>query len=251
MRVTQVTGGEKKVYLHLANPILQNATVRVSYDPGLATDKEIVLEDWAGNRVGRFTDVEIRNSSLQTGTASAVPAPLRAYIGATDSSALTLQFDRAIQRTDFPEASAFSLTADGEEVTIHDVSRPRSRTNLVVLDLDVTEGEEARGLPKLLSYTKPTSGNVLKGTNSQEVPTFTNFIVHDPVTAFRLRINPLRLTVNEGNDPTADLTVRLEPSSTETVRVDYATTDDTAMAPGDYTETSGTLTFAPGKPSRR
>ena len=51
----------------------------------------------------------------------------------------------------------------------------------------------------------------------------------------------------------ATVTVNLDPASTGTVTVDYATRDSTAgLAQGgeDYTATSGTLTFAPGETSK-
>ena len=50
----------------------------------------------------------------------------------------------------------------------------------------------------------------------------------------------------EGDDAALDFAVTLSPSTTETVTVDYATSDGTATAGDDYTHTSGTLTFSPG-----
>jgi hypothetical protein len=41
--------------------------------------------------------------------------------------------------------------------------------------------------------------------------------------------------------------VRLSRPYSQTVKVNYATTNGTAVAPGDYTATSGTLTFSPGE----
>ena len=41
--------------------------------------------------------------------------------------------------------------------------------------------------------------------------------------------------------------MRLSPSSDRTVTVAYATSDDTATQPGDYTSESGMLTFTPGQ----
>ncbi len=41
-------------------------------------------------------------------------------------------------------------------------------------------------------------------------------------------------------------TVSLDTASTQTVTVDYTTTNGTAISPGDYTAASGTLTFNPG-----
>ena len=46
------------------------------------------------------------------------------------------------------------------------------------------------------------------------------------------------------------LTVELDPASTGTVTVDYATSDQTAQAGVDYTATSGTLTFAASETSK-
>ena len=57
------------------------------------------------------------------------------------------------------------------------------------------------------------------------------------------------ITVNE-NAGTATLTVELDPASTGTVTVDYATSDETAEAGEDYTAASGTLTFAASETSK-
>ncbi len=50
----------------------------------------------------------------------------------------------------------------------------------------------------------------------------------------------------EGEDPSLDFVVTLAPAAAWTVTVDYATRDGTARAGSDYTDTSGSLTFAPG-----
>ncbi len=52
-------------------------------------------------------------------------------------------------------------------------------------------------------------------------------------------------SIEEGN-VTATITVELSPGSSDTVTVQYATGNGTAMEPGDYSAASGTLTFAPG-----
>ena len=51
----------------------------------------------------------------------------------------------------------------------------------------------------------------------------------------------------EGEDPSLDFVVTLAPAAAWTVTVDYATHDVTARAGADYTDTSGTLTFASGE----
>lgn len=59
-----------------------------------------------------------------------------------------------------------------------------------------------------------------------------------------VQFNPNNYAVTEG--ATATVTVSLNVTSTETVTVDYATVDGTAVAGTDYTAISGTLTFTPG-----
>ena len=56
--------------------------------------------------------------------------------------------------------------------------------------------------------------------------------------------------VNEA-DGSVGFLVKLSPAASGTVTVDYTTVDDTAVAPADYTATSGTLTFAPGQREKK
>ena len=57
------------------------------------------------------------------------------------------------------------------------------------------------------------------------------------------------ITVDE-DAGTATLTVELDPASAGTVTVDFATSDQSALAGVDYTATSGTLTFAASETSK-
>ena len=54
----------------------------------------------------------------------------------------------------------------------------------------------------------------------------------------------------EGDDDDIDFTVTLDEAATDTVTVDYATSDGTADAGDDYTAKSGTLTFSAGQTSK-
>jgi hypothetical protein len=71
-----------------------------------------------------------------------------------------------------------------------------------------------------------------------------------PPTPPALRI--LDASALEGNKGTSrlDLPVTLSRMSSDTVTVQYATANGTALAKQDYTATSGTLTFQPGQTSR-
>jgi len=55
---------------------------------------------------------------------------------------------------------------------------------------------------------------------------------------------------NYGGDLNFDFSVTLNPASTQTVQVDYATQDGSAVQGTDYNQTNGTLTFAPGETSK-
>lgn len=61
------------------------------------------------------------------------------------------------------------------------------------------------------------------------------------------------VTVTEGNSTsttTATFHVTLSAPSGMTITAHYATADDTAVQPGDYTSTSGDLTFTPGQTAK-
>jgi uncharacterized protein (TIGR03437 family) len=63
----------------------------------------------------------------------------------------------------------------------------------------------------------------------------------------QLTINDVNVIEPDSGTTTAQFTVTLSPTSTQTVIVNYATADNTAIAPTDYQTTSGTLTFTPGQ----
>ncbi|WP_447002194.1 Calx-beta domain-containing protein [Saccharothrix isguenensis] len=76
------------------------------------------------------------------------------------------------------------------------------------------------------------------------------FIEQNTVHVPGLSINDV--TVDEGNAGTtpATFTVSLDRPSPNPVTVDFTTADATAVAPGDYAATAGTVTFAPGETSK-
>ena len=66
-----------------------------------------------------------------------------------------------------------------------------------------------------------------------------------------LFIDDVTIAEGDSGSVTATFTVTLSEVSPDTVTVDYATTDGTAMAPSDYSAAGGTLTFLPGETTRK
>jgi endoglucanase len=66
----------------------------------------------------------------------------------------------------------------------------------------------------------------------------------------QLSINDVSVTEGDSGTKNATFTVNLSDASTQTVSVNYATANDTAIAGSDYTAKSGTLSFNPGQTSK-
>jgi len=66
-----------------------------------------------------------------------------------------------------------------------------------------------------------------------------------------LAVSDAMVTEGDSGTKNALFTVSLSAASAGPVTVDYATTDGSAKAPGDYVATTGTLTFAPGELSKQ
>src|SRR5262249_52707961 len=65
-----------------------------------------------------------------------------------------------------------------------------------------------------------------------------------------LSIGNAAATVGTSGTSPLTFTVTLSAASGATTTVDYTTVDGSAVAPGHYTSTSGTLTFNPGQTTR-
>ena len=143
-----------------------------------------------------------------------------------------------------------------------------SRTTLHDHALEVTNGE-LTGLSRL-ERGKNQAWNVTVTPNGDEDVTITLVATTDcaatgaictadnrPLSASvsATVVGPLSLSVadasaTEADDATVDFTVTLSRASSADVTVDYATSDGTATAGADYTDTSGTLTFAAGETAK-
>lgn len=95
------------------------------------------------------------------------------------------------------------------------------------------------GLPFTISYVGGTGNDVVLVRVPAVGPTPPSISISD-------------VTVAEGNSGTvqAVFTLTLSAASSQTVTVDYATGDETATSPDDYTSGSGAITFNPGETTK-
>jgi hypothetical protein len=197
--------------VYAINQAILNAVGRAATLPTLSINDVTITEGNTGTTLAVFT-VTLSAASNQTVTVNYATADGTASVG-----------------SDYTTTSGTLTFAPG--VT--------SRT-LSVAVLGDTRNEVSETF--LVNLSAPTNASIADGQgqgtilNNDALPT--------------LSIN--NVTVTEGNTGTtsAVFTVTLSAASGQTVTVDYATADGTATAPGDYTEASDTLTFAPGVTSR-
>jgi glucose/arabinose dehydrogenase len=65
-----------------------------------------------------------------------------------------------------------------------------------------------------------------------------------------LSVNDVSISEGNSGTSTATFTVLLSPASSQTVTVQYATADNTALSGSDYVASNGTVTFLPGQTSQ-
>jgi hypothetical protein len=99
------------------------------------------------------------------------------------------------------------------------------------------EGDEA------LMLNLYDASNASIGTND---PATLNILENDPEPDSVVQFSDYEYSVHEGEDA-AVITVTLNAPYTQPVTVDYATQDDTAVAPDDYTSSSGSVEIEVGE----
>ncbi|MFM6621252.1 MAG: Calx-beta domain-containing protein, partial [Dolichospermum sp.] len=196
---------------------LDNISVRVLETPTphitLAVSPTSVSEDGTTNLIYTFTRTGATTSALTVNYGITGTANSTDYTGATPGTGKTITFAAG--------SSTATLTIDPTADTI-------------------VESNET------VALTLATGTGYNIGTTTAVTGTITN---DDLLPKINLSANQ---TIVEGNTNPQNVTytVTLSNASTQTITVQYATANGTAIAGSDYTSTSGTLTFNPGVTSQ-
>ena len=217
-------------------------TVRVSYNSqGLGAK---ALQSTGGVDASPFGDLTATNNSTLVPSSPGVgPGPIHAA-GRTDGTTIVIRFDEDMDIAAAAGTAAWRVTGSGVNRTFGNIFFVgTSSIGIFSISPAIRQGE-----PVTVSYTKPTSGRVLQDTSGNDADSFTDFPVVNSSTVRGLSVANAEGT--EGTDSAITFTVTLLPAAATQVTVQYATSDGTAEEGSDYTETSGTLTFAAGVTSQ-
>ena len=119
-----------------------------------------------------------------------------------------------------------------------------SGTNTLVFEYEVTAGDGRVGAVEVVAESLESNGATIRNERGYDAELYHLSAVQ---YAQRPSLSVADAEATEGEDATLDFVVRLDGNSGSDVTVDYRTRDGTAEAGSDYTETRGTLTFAPGE----
>ncbi|MFM6550077.1 MAG: Calx-beta domain-containing protein, partial [Microcystis panniformis] len=179
----------------------------------LAVSPTSVSEDGTTNLIYTFTRTGATTNTLTVNYGITGTANTSDYTGATPGTGKTITFAAG--------ASTATLTIDPTADTIVESNET------VALTL-------AAGTGYTIGTTAAVTGTI---TNDDLLP---NLNLSANQTIVEGNTNPQNVTY----------TVTLSNTSTQTITVQYATANGTAIAGSDYTSTSGTLTFNPGVTSQ-
>ena len=159
--------------LTLSSTIKQGQTVTVSY---AVPESGTVIEDTAGNDALAFDDFEVDNNSTVEGTPP-VPASAEVLLGGT---ALSITFNEELDNGPgkLPPADAFTVKADGVEVTAQSVEAVTTERLSLTLSSTIKQGQTVT-----VSYEVPDTGTVIADVAGNRAEDFTDFEVTNNSTA--------------------------------------------------------------------
>jgi len=198
--------------------------VRLSNPVAATLNQEIGSIDIADDDDGAATGIEI---TVTGGTAvEGDPLSFNFSLSAASTEKITVRFatesGTATADTDYVSRSGRVTILPGV------VSVSRQVTTLQDTDLEADEDF-------VLKLTEVTNANVLETS-------IVGTIIDDDTSMPDITIDSIDML----EDGSADLTVSLSAVATDVVSVDFTTVDGSAIAGGDYTSTTGNLSFAVG-----
>nr|WP_197999950.1 Calx-beta domain-containing protein [Gimesia alba] len=210
--------GDESFFVNLSNILANGANITFADDQGEVT----ILDDEA-------TTISIDNVTVNEDDGTAT---------------LTVTLDQPVATTVTVDyATQDQLAHDVDDYTAQTGTltfTPGTQTQTIIIDitddLDVVEGDESFFVN--LTNIQANGANIGFADNQGEVT------IHDNEVA-TISINDI--SVNE--DATATLTVTLDKPVETDISFDFATSDQTAFNPDDYTSQTNTLTFSVGQQS--
>src|SRR3990170_2459363 len=210
---------DETFFVNLNNPT--NATITDNQGVGTITDDDLP------------PTLSINDVALLEGNSGTTNATFTVTLSAVSSKTITVSYatadNSAIQPGDYISTSGTLTFNPG--VTSQPISVP-------VVGDTLDEANETF----FVNLSNPTNATIL---DPQGQGTITDD--DDPPT---LSINDVAVPEGNSGSTNATFTVTLSAVSSKTITVNYATADNSAIQPGDYTSTSGTLTFNPGVTSQ-
>ncbi|MEQ9232689.1 glycoside hydrolase family 9 protein [Coleofasciculus sp. E2-BRE-01] len=129
-----------------------------------------------------------------------------------------------------------SVGGESETLSFGGTGGWQNWTDVTAQGVNLSAGSQQLRLDMLSNSFNVNYIDIVPSTSSPTPPT--------------LSINDVSLTEGNSGTKNATFTVNLSEASTQSVSVNYATANDTAIAGSDYTAKSGTLNFSPGQTSK-
>ena len=214
--------------------------------------------DGTGANPAFITTPEPRGVAVDATTQA--PAPSRISIGDLskaegNAGQTAFQFTVSLDQAQSTPVTVGFATTDGRATapsdytattgTVTFASGQTTQTATVQVNGDITVEPDETFNVNLANVT----GNATIA-DAQAVGTIVNDDQPVIVAPSRISIGDVRLAEGNSGQTAFQFTVSLDQAQSAPVTVEFATANGTATAPGDYTATSGAVTFAPGETAK-